>query len=222
MGALQQFNGNFSNYWNQRSSLHSHHSSDRGDDELSNGGSLHTKTDGGSSTVPHQTEEYHPYMTSSQIIHPTQDKQKLAKLHHSRSFPLLHSAEYIQNFEQFSKDIMIPNNDEEGSQCNGIPSPPPISTTPEVSGNNNKMLPNIKNVHAIKSWESINSSNIGSVHSFGDDDIFNSNHSDIGDCIVTTTASLSHLLSDNHFIKEKQNSSITQKQWLRKSLSAMD
>merc|ERR1711933_518634 len=56
----------------------------------------------------------------------------------------------------------------------------------------------------------------------GDDDIFNSNHSDIGDGIVTTTASLSHLLSDNHFIKEKQNSSITQKQWLRKSLSAMD
>eukprot|EP00493_Phyllostaurus_siculus_P001406 UN01414 len=34
--ALQQFNGNFSNYWNQRSSLKSHHSSNAGDDDTSN------------------------------------------------------------------------------------------------------------------------------------------------------------------------------------------
>jgi len=41
--ALQQFEGNFSNYWNQRSSLHSHYGSsngEHGDDEA--GGSSHT------------------------------------------------------------------------------------------------------------------------------------------------------------------------------------
>ena len=80
--ALAQFNGNFTNYWNQRSSLHSHYGSSNGDhaddDMTSNAGSHHTNntktshgalTDGGSSTVQH---EHNPSMTSSQIIHPTQ------------------------------------------------------------------------------------------------------------------------------------------------------
>ena len=86
--ALQQFNGNFSNYWNQRSSLHSHYGSsngEHGDDETegSNAGSIHTsqshgnitnntKTDGAPSTIHQNTDEHNPSMTSSQIIHPTQ------------------------------------------------------------------------------------------------------------------------------------------------------
>ncbi len=76
--ALKQFNGNFSNYWNQRSSLHSHHSSAHS--ESSAGGSYtsqpntntpQTNTDVGGS-IYQQIEEYNPTMTSSQIIHPTQ------------------------------------------------------------------------------------------------------------------------------------------------------
>ena len=68
--ALKQFNGSFSNYWNQRSSLHTNH------DDYSDAGSLHTTrtlTDAASSAVPpQQNEEYRPSMTSSQIIHPSQ------------------------------------------------------------------------------------------------------------------------------------------------------
>lgn len=88
--ALAQFNGNFTNYWNQRSSLHSHYGSSNGDhaddDMTSNAGSHQTNqshgantnntrtshgalTDGGDSTIQH---EHNPSMTSSQIIHPTQ------------------------------------------------------------------------------------------------------------------------------------------------------
>eukprot|EP01084_Bolivina_argentea_P045562 83876_1 len=165
--ALKQFNGNFSNYWNQRSSLHSHHSSDHGSDNYSAGGSYTsqpntntpiTNTDGAGSTIHQQNEEYKPFMTSSQIIHPTQDSKMSMK--RSRSWPLLHSAEYIQNFEQFSRDVLVPYDEEEGSQCNVliIPSPPPISNTPENNNINiNMLLPNIKNINALKSWDSIKS-----------------------------------------------------------------
>lgn len=75
--ALQQFNGNFSNYWNQRSSLHQ--TSEAGSTDApsvrskrSHYTNTRPMTDGGSSTVPRPTEEYEPSMASSQIIHPTQ------------------------------------------------------------------------------------------------------------------------------------------------------
>ena len=147
------------------------------------------------------------------------DKQP-TKLSHARSFPLLHSAEYIQNFQQFTFiDDAVNNFDAEGSQCNYIPSPPPISDIHQSI-----LLPKVKNVTAIKSWESVNSSNIGSVRSFGDD-----GKSDVGtpDGVVLTQGqgqqdgSLAQLLSDNHFIREKKKSSIKQKQWLRESVSKM-
>eukprot|EP00486_Rosalina_sp_Unknown_P006115 CAMPEP_0201570140 /NCGR_PEP_ID=MMETSP0190_2-20130828/12253_1 /ASSEMBLY_ACC=CAM_ASM_000263 /TAXON_ID=37353 /ORGANISM="Rosalina sp." /LENGTH=485 /DNA_ID=CAMNT_0047993349 /DNA_START=103 /DNA_END=1560 /DNA_ORIENTATION=+ len=234
--ALAQFNGNFTNYWNQRSSLHSHYGSSNGDhaddDMTSNAGSRHTNdtnnaktatlTDGGSSTMHHHTEEHNPSMTSSQIIHPTQDKPP--KLSHSRSFPLLHSAEYIQDFQKFTftedKDIDI---DQEGIM--NIPSPPPVSSTPDI--NSSILLPKIKNVHAVKSWESVHSSNIGSVKSFPDD---NSEHQmqafTDGKLLTSGPGQINHsltqlIVSDDHFIKEKQQSAIAQKQWLRKNLSAM-
>jgi len=172
-----------------------------------------------------QHEEYRPSMTSSQIIHPTQDKQNLRTLARSRSFPLLHSAEYFKKFEQFSKDIMIPSNEnEEGSQSNYnsnfIPSPPPISNTPEMFGGANnikKKLINLKNVHPVKSSESVNSSNISNEMSFDKID-----HHVVGDGVVMTDSSqimLNKLIINNeHFIKEKQKTNKRQKQWLKKMI----
>jgi len=225
--ALQQFNGNFSNYWNQRASFRQYGSSngDHGDDEA---GSIHTNeshpttttkapTDEGSSTVHPQTEEHHPLMTSSQIIHPTQDKpQKMARLKRSRSFPLLHSAEYIENFNEFSRDFISPNQQRQSGQAEAtqftgdyIPSPPPISNTPDL---NVMFTSNLKTVRPVKSWESINSSNIGSVHSFGDEE-----HAESDLCADDGVL----IANDTHFIRDKQKSSIRQKQWLRTALTEM-
>lgn len=146
----------------------------------------------------------------------------------SRSFPLLHSAEYIQNFQKFTftedKDI---DNEMEGIM--NIPSPPPISNTPDI--NQSILLPKVKNVQALKSWESVNSSNIESVKSFPDDKDDNSMDNGmqpfIDGKLLTSgqgqmNTSLTQLIvSDHHFIKEKQQSSMTQKQWLRQNVNAM-
>ena len=151
-------------------------------------------------------------------------------MNHSRSFPLLHSAEYIQDFQKFTftedKDTNRDNEMMEGIM--NIPSPPPISSTPDI--NSSVLLPKLKTVHAIKSWESVNSSNIGSVKSFPDDNSIENgmqafNH---GKLLTSGTSggqinhSLTQLIvSDDHFIKEKQQSSLAQKQWLRQNVNAM-
>ena len=162
---------------------------------------------------------------------------------HSRSFPLLHSAAYIQDFKKFTftedqdadqeqdRDHVddhehehVHDFEEEGIM--NIPSPPPVSTTPDI--NSSLLLPKLKNVHTVKSWESVNSSNIGSVHSFPDDNSENGMQAfaDGHGKLLTSgqgqqNHSLTELISDDHFIKEKLESSIAQKQWLRKNVTAM-
>jgi len=191
--ALQQFNGNFSNYWNQRSSLHQ--TSEAGSTDAASVRSKRSKrsramTDGGSSTMPRPTESVQPSpsmeMASSQIIHPTQAKP--SSMTRSRSWPLLHSAEYIQKFGEFSKDNIDAHyfEEEEGSQClNSIPSPPPISNSAEVI-DPGFMLSNFKTVHALKSWGSGPSTN----------DELVSNHSNDTDGIVFV---------DHHVQRERAN-----------------
>eukprot|EP01083_Nonionella_stella_P172045 589270_1 len=173
--SLQQFNGNFSNYWNQRSSLHSHsHASDHGDmEEVSNAGSIQTNQTASTIHSPNELNEehHHPSMTSSQIIHPTQCNKP--QLRRSRSYPLLSCDEYIQDLQHFSHDMMVSN----------IPSPPPTSTTPGIS--NDMLLPHVKTVHPIISSESINSSNFTTIGS----------ESDIDACIV---------YYDRDFIREQR------------------
>ncbi len=89
---------------------------------------------------------------------------------------------------------MLPNED--------IPSPPPMSSTPE---NNSMNLMNIKSVTALKSWDSIKS--IKSIHS----SIKSSDSNDINATVDNDNV----IFIDNHFIKEKKLALQKQRQWLK-------
>ena len=147
----------------------------------------------------------------------------------------MHSAEYIQDFQKFT---FTEDQEQDQDQDQGldhvhdfdvegimnIPSPPPISSTPDI--NSSVLLPKVKNMHVVKSWESVNSSNIESVKSFPDDNSENGMQVFADGKLLTSGQgqqdhSLTELISDDHFIKEKQESSIAQKQWLRKNLNVM-
>jgi len=166
--ALKQFNGNFSNYWNQRSSLR-HNVSSAGSTEAvsvrSKGGPL---TDGGSSTVPIAAEEPRPAMASmasSEIVHPTQENER-ATLRRSASFPLLHSAQHIAAVDVNYFKLLGEEGSALGSHCNfnSIPSPPPLSNSPEAVAKG-QALPDLDRVRALRSWGSALSTNADSSHS---------------------------------------------------------
>lgn len=231
--ALQRFNHNFNHYWHQRSSLHSHNSDDQSiagsTQNATTTKSVDNKTDGASSTVP--LNEYAPSMTSSQILHPSQDVLDVAasnhKMTHSKSYPLLHSAEHIKDLEnEFRKDTksdafnanLNVNVNVEGIIDRPFPSPPPLPTTPRLqfvdvvssSPQQAFKFADLQSFTAVKSWETVQSIplSIQSIHSddlvdLDDDDNDDLDRDAISKCMMqgpsSSTRTLSNLLNDNHF-----------------------